>query len=70
MAKFALGELARSLARELRPQGIQVGHVVIDGAIRSPGRTEPADQPDSILDPDAVALVYLGLLQQDRSAWP
>lgn len=69
MAKFALRGLAQSLARELQPQGIHVGHVVIDGAIRNPGRTEPADQPDSMLDPDAVARAYWGLLQQDRSAW-
>lgn len=69
MAKFALRGLAQSLARELQPQGIHVGHVVIDGGIRNPGRTELADEPDSMLDPDAVARVYLGLLQQDRSAW-
>ena len=69
MAKFALRGLAQSLARELQPQGIHVGHVVIDGAIRNPGRNEPPDQPDSMLDPDAVARVYLALLRQDRSAW-
>jgi NAD(P)-dependent dehydrogenase (short-subunit alcohol dehydrogenase family) len=69
MAKFALRGLAQSLARELQPQGIHVGHVVIDGAIRNPGRSEPLDQPDSMLDPDAVARVYLALLRQDRSAW-
>ncbi len=69
MAKFALRGLAQSLARELQPQGIHVGHVVIDGAIRSPARSEPPDQPDSMLDPDAVARVYLGLLRQDHSAW-
>lgn len=69
MAKFALRGLAQSLARELHPQGIHIGHVVIDGAIRNPGRTQPPDQPDSMLDPDAIALAYLGLLKQDRSAW-
>lgn len=69
MGKFALRGLAQSLARELSPQGIHVAHVVIDGAIRNPGRTEPSNAPDSMLDPDALALAYLGLLRQDRSAW-
>ena len=69
MGKFALRGLAQSMARELAPQGIHVGHFVIDGAIRNPGRTEPPDRPDSMLDPDAIAASYLHLLQQPRSAW-
>jgi NAD(P)-dependent dehydrogenase (short-subunit alcohol dehydrogenase family) len=69
MGKFALRGLAQSLARELSPQGIHVGHVVIDGGIRNPGRSEPPDRPDSMLDPDAIAQAYLYLLQQPRSAW-
>ena len=59
MGKFALRGLAQSLARELAPQGIHVAHFVIDGAIRNPGRTEPADKPDSMLDPDAIAETLL-----------
>jgi NAD(P)-dependent dehydrogenase (short-subunit alcohol dehydrogenase family) len=69
MGKFALRGLAQSLARELAPQGIHVAHFVIDGAIRNPGRTEPPDRPDSMLDPDAIALTYLQVLRQPRSAW-
>lgn len=69
MGKFALRGLAQSMARELHPKGIHVGHVVIDGAIRNPGRTEPADKPDSMLDPDAIAETYMQLIDQDRSAW-
>lgn len=69
MGKFALRGLAQSIARELQPQGIHVAHFVIDGAIRNPGRIEPADAPDSMLDPDAIARTYLHILQQDRSAW-
>ena len=69
MGKFALRGLAQSLAREFQPQGIHVAHFVIDGAIRNPGRTEPADAPDSMLDPDAIARTYLHVLGQDRSAW-
>ena len=51
MGKFALRGLAQSMARELAPQGIHVAHFVIDGGIRNPGRTEPPDKPDSMLDP-------------------
>jgi len=69
MGKFALRGLAQSMARELAPQGIHIGHFVIDGGIRNPGRVEPADRPDSMLDPDAIAAAYLSVLRQPRSAW-
>jgi NAD(P)-dependent dehydrogenase (short-subunit alcohol dehydrogenase family) len=69
MGKFALRGLAQSMAREVSPQGIHVAHFVIDGAIRNPGRTEPAEKPDSMLDPDAIAETYLHVLRQPRSAW-
>ena len=69
MGKFALRGLAQSMARELAPRGIHVAHFVIDGVIRNPGRTEPADQPDSMLDPDAIAATYLDIMRQPRSAW-
>ncbi len=57
------------MARELHPQGIHVAWINIDGSIRNPGRVEPADKPDSMLDPDAIAETYLSLINQDRSAW-
>ncbi len=69
MGKFALRGLAQSMARELSPKGIHVAHFVIDGAIRNPGRVEPADDPDSMLDPAAIAEAYLNVLRQPRSAW-
>jgi NAD(P)-dependent dehydrogenase (short-subunit alcohol dehydrogenase family) len=69
MGKFALRGLAQSMARELAPQGIHVAHVVIDGGIKSARRGEPADAPDSLLDPDAIAATYLQLIRQPRSAW-
>ena len=31
--------------------------------------TEPADKPDSMLDPDAIAESYWNVLQQPRNAW-
>ena len=69
MAKFALRGLAQSMARELSPRGIHVAHFVIDGGIKSARRLEPPDQPDSLLDPAAIAQSYLQVLQQPRSAW-
>ena len=69
MGKFALRGLAQSMARELAPQNIHVAHVVIDGGIRSADRPVPADKPDSLLAPDAIAQSYVHLLQQQRSAW-
>jgi NAD(P)-dependent dehydrogenase (short-subunit alcohol dehydrogenase family) len=67
MGKFALRGLAQSMARELAPQGIHIAHFVIDGGIAQPGRV--ASQPDALLDPDAIALNYLHVLRQPRSAW-
>jgi NAD(P)-dependent dehydrogenase (short-subunit alcohol dehydrogenase family) len=69
MGKFALRGLAQSMARELAPLGIHVAHFIIDGGIRNPGRSEPPESPDSMLDPDAIAASYLHVLRQPRSAW-
>jgi short-subunit dehydrogenase len=69
MGKFALRGLAQSMARELAPQNIHVAHFVIDGAVRSARRQQPADRQDSMLDPDAIAQTYLAVLKQPRSAW-
>ena len=69
MGKFALRGLAQSMARELHPLGVHVGHFVIDGGIRHRGRAEDPRGPDSMLDPDAIARSYWHFLEQDRSAW-
>ena len=69
MGKFGLRGLAQSMARELAPKNIHVAHFVIDGSILIPGRTEPADAPDSMLRPDAIAETYLAVARQPRSAW-
>jgi len=69
MGKFGLRGMAQSMARELHPQGIHVAHVVIDGGIRSEQRVEPADKPQSLLDPDAIAESYMHLIRQPKNAW-
>ncbi|MEP0944662.1 MAG: SDR family NAD(P)-dependent oxidoreductase [Rhizobiaceae bacterium] len=72
MGKFALRGLAQSMARELQPKGVHIGHFVIDGGIRNanrPERVDAADNPDSMLDPDAIADSYLHFIDQPRSSW-
>lgn len=69
MGKFALRGLAQSAARELGPKGIHVAHFIIDGTVRSPAALARSDQPDSTLDPDAIAQTYMDVLRQPRSAW-
>lgn len=70
MGKFALRGLAQALARELHPQNIHVGHIVIDGAIAREGHPRAAALgEDGLLDPDAIAQTYLQLHRQPRSAW-
>ena len=74
-AKAAVRNTAQSIAREFGPQGIHVGHVVVDGGIegdrllsRMPG-LKAERGPDGMLDPDAIAEAYWTLHHQHRSAW-
>ena len=70
MGKFALRGLAQSLARELQPHNIHVGHIVIDGGIAKAGDPRANERgPDGLLDPNAIAESYLQLHRQPRSAW-
>ena len=73
--KHGLRALAQSMARELGPEGIHVGHVVIDGAIDTawikemfPDRYAQKDK-DGILDPVSIAETYWLLHTQSRNAW-
>ena len=70
MGKFGLRGLAQSLARELHPKNIHIGHFVIDGGIQSKNNiTNQFLGKDNMLDPDAIAKSYLEFHRQDRSAW-
>jgi NAD(P)-dependent dehydrogenase (short-subunit alcohol dehydrogenase family) len=62
IGKFGLRALAQSMARELGPLGIHVGHVIIDGSIGETGA-------ESRLSPDAIADSYWHLHCQPKSAW-
>lgn len=74
-AKAALRQLAQSMARELGPQGIHIGHVVVDGMIDGTfARSIAPDiqtllDDDAILKPDEIAKNYVWLHNQQRSAW-
>ncbi len=70
MGKFGLRGLAQSMARELHPKGIHIGHFVIDGGI-SKGPDDPRNDggEDGLLDPDAIAESYLQLHRQHRGSW-
>ena len=69
MGKFGLRGLCQSLARELHPQNVHVGHFVVDGGIASDSRPERESHEDNMLDPDAIAQTYMNFLDQHRSAW-
>ena len=74
-AKGALRMTAQSIAREFGPKGIHVAHVIIDGVIH--GDRASAMMPDlqnrfgadGMLEPDHIAVNYLTLHRQHRSAW-
>ena len=70
MGKFGLRGLAQSLARELHPQNIHIGHFIIDGGIAgSKFFGDNGNSDNSMLDPDEIAKTYLSFYNQDKSAW-
>jgi NAD(P)-dependent dehydrogenase (short-subunit alcohol dehydrogenase family) len=70
-AKAAQRSLAQSMARDLGPQGIHIGYVIVDGVIDIPNtRMLFTDRPDDFfLKPAAIADTVFHLVQQPRSAW-
>jgi NAD(P)-dependent dehydrogenase (short-subunit alcohol dehydrogenase family) len=62
MAKFALRGLCQSLARELHPRNIHIGHVVIDGRIGKAGQEENSTSADATHSPRQIQLYRLPLL--------
>ena len=64
MGKFGLRGLAQSLARELHPHNIHIGHFIIDGGIGS-----KSDTNYQMIHPDSIAKTYLDFYDQDSSAW-
>ena len=64
MGKFGLRGLAQSLARELHPQNIHIGHFVIDGGI---GKETVGNY--QMIHPDEIAKQYLNFYLQDKKSW-
>ena len=54
----------RGIGLELARMAAERGDKVFAAA-----RPDPADKPDSLLDPNAIARTYWHFLQQDRSSW-
>lgn len=74
-AKHGIRALAQSMARELGPLNIHVGHIIVDGAIDTdfirtsfPEKYALKDQ-DGILNPEHIAENYWYLHSQPRDAW-
>ena len=66
MGKFGLRGLAQSLARELHPQNIHIGHFIIDGII---DKNYENSSRNNKLNPDDIAKYYLQFHRQQPSAW-
>lgn len=74
-AKHALRALAQSMARELGPEGVHVGHIIVDGmidsdAVRSKFPEEVGALPaGGMLNPSHIADAYWAMHAQSRDAW-
>lgn len=74
-AKHGLRAWAQSMARELGPKNIHVGHLVIDSAVDTQWIQENVlpfkndRQPDDIVNPDSIAEVYWQMREQKRDGW-
>ncbi|MES2717217.1 MAG: SDR family oxidoreductase [Pseudomonadota bacterium] len=74
-AKAGLRAVAQSMARELGKKNIHVAHVVCDGSIDGVFSRENMPDieqrlaEDRVLKPDDIALNYISLHHQKRSAW-
>ena len=74
-AKAGLRTLAQAMAKEYGPQGIHVGHVVIDGAIagekimnRIPNFAEKLDE-GRLINLEGIVNGYIFLYKQSAQAW-
>ena len=74
-AKSGLRTLAQAMAKEYGPEGIHVGHVIIDGTIAGDkvikGNTQFAQQlgEDGMVELEGIVDGYVYLYQQSTRAW-
>jgi len=74
-AKGGLRNFAQAMAKECGPQGLHVGHVVVDGGIngdrlreRFPARVKEMGA-DRLVDLDGIAEGFCYLYRQPKTAW-
>jgi NAD(P)-dependent dehydrogenase (short-subunit alcohol dehydrogenase family) len=73
--KHGLRAVAQSMAKELGPKGIHVGHLIIDGIIDVPRVHEQmpelaaSKEEHGLIDPASIAATMLWLHRQPRNAW-
>ena len=54
--KFVTRAVSQSIAREFGPQGIHVGHIIVDGPVQNKERSEKFGRPMSeMISPEAVS---------------
>ena len=68
-AKAALRSFSQSMYNAYAKEGIHVGHVVIDGAINSPGTNQWESMIGQMHSPKELSEAYLSLHQQPPSVW-
>jgi NAD(P)-dependent dehydrogenase (short-subunit alcohol dehydrogenase family) len=74
-AKGGLRNLAQSLAREFQPQGVHVGHVVIDGGIYGEKIEQLVPEwyaeqgEEGLIGLQGIVDAYMHLYRQPRNAW-
>jgi NADP-dependent 3-hydroxy acid dehydrogenase YdfG len=70
-AKHGLRAFSASLAKEFGPQGIHVGHAIIDGPINTPKSKEYLKhlEEDAKISPDGIADAYWHLHTQPKSTY-
>jgi NAD(P)-dependent dehydrogenase (short-subunit alcohol dehydrogenase family) len=66
--KFALRALSQSLAREFGPQGVHVGHAIVDGVINIPRTKGYGFSEEQMLSPDSVSSIIPGYPARDCRA--
>lgn len=74
-AKGGLRNLAQSLAREFQPQGVHVGHVVVDGGIYGEKIENAFPEwyeklgAEGLIGLEGIASAFMYLYRQPRNAW-
>lgn len=59
--KFVTRAVSQSIAREFGPQGIHVGHIIVDGPVQNEERSKKWGRPmGEMISPDAVSEIILG----------